>query len=519
MCNSLIMNDSVWYKKITNTVEYYSYGCPDSRWDLETILGQLDLAEINEPTVFVDTCCGIDLQENISKTVVKNLHAVYPKKQLILLGCGVNYDKQFYKKYGLSLNNFEKFDINNYPFKKIDRDIFTIPHDFGTVKIQDGCSHSCTYCIIWKVRPHYTFSYQEIDKQISVCLQNKHTDIFLFGTDICLYMHNGHDLVDLLKHILNSFPDITSLKLDSINPGYERIYDLIDLIKSEPKMQKDLDLAIQSCSDTILKSVGRTHTFADLKKITEYAGDDIFIAHQLITGLPGETNKIFDENVKRIKELNPQLITLCPYSKRKGTVAANNLNQVPHNVAQKREDILRKMFNTSEPVAQYEFNNYKPDIKNNNCHKIFANIYTFDGFIKAFKECQKYYNDEKELVVIYDYNINKSWHTLEPNAKMLIVTFEAKLVANVVIDDYLLENLKIEDFADYIPTFVNISFKKLENKHDENKIIKLFKNIKKYNLGNVKQIIKQFIDCGNIYQIKLHDLAKQLDLSLEEVLE
>jgi threonylcarbamoyladenosine tRNA methylthiotransferase MtaB len=516
MCNSLIMNDSVWYKKVTDNIEYYSYGCPDSRWDLETILGQLDLSSIKSPTIFVDTCCGIDLQEEISKTVVRNLHAVHPEKRLILLGCGVNYNKQYYEKYGLSLDNFEKFDIDRYPFKSIKRDVFTIPHEYGAIKIQDGCGHNCTYCIICKVRPHHTFSYAEIDRQIRTCINNGWTDILLFGTDICLYMYESHDLVDLIQHILNTFSEVTSIKLDSINPGYNRIYDLIDLIKSEPRLQKDLDLAIQSCSDTILKLVGRTHTFSDLKKIIEYAGNDIFIANQLITGLPGETEELFNENVKRIKELNPQLITLCPYSKRKGTKAAEAQDQVPHDIAQKREDILRKMFNTSEETSQSEFNAYKPDIKKDYCHVIYADIYTFDGFVKAYKECEKYYKT-KDVVVVYKYDRDKSWHILEPNAKMLLVTFEAKLIADITIDDDLLENLKVEDFADYIPTFVNISFDKLKEKHNENKIINFFKAIKEYNLDDIKKVLRQFIEYGNIYQVNLRELLKQLNISLGEI--
>ena len=57
ICNSLVMNDSIWYKKISDNLEYYSYGCPDSRWDLETIIYQLDLDSIKEPTIFIDTCC------------------------------------------------------------------------------------------------------------------------------------------------------------------------------------------------------------------------------------------------------------------------------------------------------------------------------------------------------------------------------------------------------------------------------------------------------------------------------
>lgn len=516
ICNSLIMNDSIWYKRISDNLEYYSYGCPDSRWDLETIIYQLDLDSIKEPTVMIDTCCGIDLQENISKMLVKNLKEIHPEKNMILTGCGVNYDRDFYKQYGLALSNQEKFHMENYPFKTIKRDIFLAPHSYGAVKIQDGCYHNCSYCVICKVRPHHTFTFDEIDRQVRTCIDYGWTDILLFGTDICLYYNEDkQDLLDLCKHLLDKFSEITSLKLDSINPEYKRILELVDFIKDEPKFQKDLDLAIQSCSDTVLKSIKRKYTFADIQKIIKRIENKLFIVNQLITGLPGETEEMFQESLENLKKIKPELITLCPYSRRKGTVGYSAPCQIPHDIAKEREHILRETFNTAEYTSQILFDQFKPDL-NSDCHILCADLYDDVSLQDTFKKCEAI-ADGKQIVVLTDYDRNKNWYPFEVNVKMLIVTFNAKVITNIEITDDILDHVNVAEFANETPTYLNVTFAKLEQKHKKETILSFFKDIKDYRLDDPKKILQSYIQAGNIYQTNLKDVLSQLDLSLEEV--
>ena len=518
ICNSLVMNDSIWYKKISDNLEYYSYGCPDSRWDLETIIYQLDLDSIKEPTIFIDTCCGIDLQENISKMLVNNLAKIHPEKHLILTGCGVNYDRDFYKPYGLTLSNQEKFHMKNYPFKFVKRDIFLAPHSHGAVKIQDGCYHNCSYCVICKVRSHYTFTFDEIDKQVRTCINNGWTDILLFGTDICLYYtEDKKDLLDLCKHLLDKFPEITSLKLDSINPEYKRILELVDFIKAEPRFQKDLDLAIQSCSNTILKSIKRRYSFADIQEIIKHGGDELFFASQLITGLPGETEKMFQESLENLKKINPELITLCPYSRRKGTEGYSAPNQVPHDVAKNREHILRETFNTAEYTSQILFDKFKPKTMDN-AHVFCADLYDDTSLQETFKKCEAV-TDGKQIIVLTDYDRNKNWYHFEVNVKMLMVTFGAKIITNIVITDDILDHVNVAEFASSTPTYLDITFDKLKDKHDEDTIVSFFRDVKEYKLDDVVKVLQFYIKAGNIYQANLKNILSQLGLSLEEVVD
>lgn len=518
ICNSLIMNDSIWYKRVSDNLEYYSYGCPDSRWDLETIIYQLDIDSITEPTVMIDTCCGIDLQENISKMLVKNLKEIHPEKNMIITGCGVNYDRDFYKPYGLTLNNQEKFHIENYPFKSMERDIFLAPHSYGAVKIQDGCYHNCSYCVICKVRPHYTFTFDEIDKQIRTCINNGWTNILLFGTDICLYYNEDKkDLLDLCKHVLDKFPEITSLKLDSINPEYNRILELIDFIKAESRFQKDLDLAIQSCSDAVLKSINRRYSFSDIQKIIEHSNNELFIASQLITGLPGETEEMFQESLENLKKIRPELITLCPYSPRKGTAGYFAPNQVPYDIAKKREHILRETFNTAEYSSQILFDKFKPK-KDDNVHMLCADLYDDIQLQRTFKQCETI-TDEKQIVILTDYNQNKDWYRFEVNVKMLMVTFNTKIITNIVITDDILENVNIPEFANSTPTYLDIVFDKLYDKHKEDTIISFFSKIKEYRLDDTMKVLQSYIKAGNIYQCNIRKITNILGINLDAIID
>ena len=92
-CNHLIVNDEIFYKKVGDKIELYSYGCPDSIWDLETIAHCIDQDKLDDDIIFIDTCCAIDLPENISKQVVDRITSIYTDKTIYITGCGVEYDR------------------------------------------------------------------------------------------------------------------------------------------------------------------------------------------------------------------------------------------------------------------------------------------------------------------------------------------------------------------------------------------------------------------------------------------
>ena len=147
-CNHLIVNDEVFYKKVGEKIELYSYGCPDSIWDLETIAHCIDQDKLDDTIIFIDTCCAIDIQEDISKRVVDRITSVYPDKKIYITGCDIEYDRAYYDGLGILFDNKEKFDYHN-SYKGILKDALdpiNATHMSGFVKISDGCNYNCSYC-------------------------------------------------------------------------------------------------------------------------------------------------------------------------------------------------------------------------------------------------------------------------------------------------------------------------------------------------------------------------------------
>jgi tRNA A37 methylthiotransferase MiaB len=499
ICNSLIMNDEIFYRKIGDKIELYSYGCPPSIWDLETISSCIDQNKLDDEIVFIDTCCAINLQEDISKKVVDRITSVYPNKTIYITGCGVNYDSEYYKGKGILLDNNKKLDFKN-SYKNILKDKINpldIDHMNGFVKIIDGCNYNCSYCAIKNVRPHKMFSYNEIYQQIKKNIECGIYDIFLFGTEICSYNYDGLNLTKLIKKIINDFPEISSILLDTLNPGFKDMSSLIELIKNENKLIKGLDLGVQSCSDTVLKLMKRPYTVNDIKRIVN-CGKGLNINFQLIVGFPGESDELFNESLKVLKELSPNRITFCPFSERKNTEAEIMPNKISHEIAIQRENILVNSFKelsgqNIEKQSIKEFNKFKP-IDTSEYHIFYEDLYEKDNFIKIFKTL-KDMNSNNDSIIYCCFDLNKQIKELSTNIKLLIVTFGAKVITKFRITDDTIK-INFPRLLTYdLLSFIEFEFDKLETTTID-ELLTFIKDVKECNIDS-KDLITRLSNAGN----------------------
>lgn len=502
-CNTLLINDEMYYKKVNDKIQLFSYGCPDSIWDLETIADCIDTSKLKKPVVFIDTCCAIDLQEDISKRVTDRVTKIFKDADIYITGCGISYDKEYYKDKGIVLDNNKKFDFQN-SYKNIIKDNFNpvysvlADHINGYIKISDGCDFNCTYCTIKKVRPHHMFSYSEIYNQIHKAIINGYTDICLFGTEICSYKtEEDKNLTELIKRILKDFHDITSIKLDTINPGYPDIDNLIDLINSEPKLQKELDLGIQSCSDRILKLMKRPYTLKHIEHTAEKA-KGLDIQFQLITGFPGETEECFNETYEAVKRLKPSRITLCPFSARKNTKAYFMHNKVPNSIAKQGEEKLTELVKDSsgqkiENQNLAMFNKFQDREKECIVLKT-VGLYSTDKFIEYFKYVQANNDGKTEFHVYCDFDWNKDIRDLDVNAKILITALSVKVFTVFTIDDKTIKTNFAKLITNHLTSFVRFEFKKLETASSED-IVNFFKANNECDFD--RKALLKFIKAGN----------------------
>ena len=133
---------------------------------------------------------------------------------------------------------------------------------------------------------------------------------------------------------------------------------VLDVIKNNKILTNHMHIPLQSGSDTILKSMNRKYDvkyFKDkIKKIREIR-PEMSITTDVIVGFPGETDELFAETVKTIKEIGFTKIHVFPYSKREGTVAATMSNQVDGNIKKER---VRKLLELSKELEQKYMSNY-----------------------------------------------------------------------------------------------------------------------------------------------------------------
>ena len=217
------------------------------------------------------------------------------------------------------------------------------------LKVQDGCNNFCAYCTVPYARGNSrNIPISEVIEQAGKIAGTGIKEIVITGVNTGDFGRTtGESFLDLLKR-LNDVDGIERYRISSIEPNLIT-EDIIDWIASGTKFQPHFHIPLQSGSDAILKRVGRRYTtefFADridyIRSVMDpKAGQDdkpfVFFGIDVIAGLPGETEELFEETYSFLKDrVRPAFIHVFPYSRRPGTVAAGWKDQVKDAVKTER---------------------------------------------------------------------------------------------------------------------------------------------------------------------------------------
>jgi threonylcarbamoyladenosine tRNA methylthiotransferase MtaB len=215
------------------------------------------------------------------------------------------------------------------------------------LKIQDGCSQFCTYCIIPYARgPSRSRDPQNILAEAKQLLMAGYKELVLTGVHIGAYGKDLEEEIDLstLVSLLVSLPGMNRLRLGSIEP-MEFTTEFLEIVGGQQAICPHFHIPLQSASDNILAKMKRPYTTEDyallLKEIRKRL-PDAAIAADIMTGFPGETEKEHQEALDFIRNCDFAGIHVFPYSRREGTPAADMPNQVPRSVKAARvRDIIK----------------------------------------------------------------------------------------------------------------------------------------------------------------------------------
>ena len=216
---------------------------------------------------------------------------------------------------------------------------------FAYLKIAEGCDNHCTYCAIPSIRGKLrSRKIESIVDEAKWLAKVGFKELILVAQDTTVY---GLDLYGkpMICELLRELCKIDGLKWIRTLYSYpERITDeLIELIASEEKLVKYLDIPIQHCNDRILKRMNRKSTKAELvslvKKLRERI-PGVILRTTLIAGFPGETEEEFEELCEFVNEMKFDRLGCFAYSQEEGTPAALLPDQLDEEEKQRRADTV-----------------------------------------------------------------------------------------------------------------------------------------------------------------------------------
>ncbi len=202
------------------------------------------------------------------------------------------------------------------------------------VKIQEGCSNFCTYCIIPYARgPLRSRSPDKVLDEVKRLVEEGFKEIVLTGIHIGAYgagLEEKTDLADLVVRI-SLTPGVKRLRLGSVEP-LDITPRLIEAVAGIRTVCRHLHIPLQSGDDYILNRMNRhynTFEFSRLVGAIRSQVPDIAITTDIIVGFPGETAERFENTYEFVKETAFSKTHVFKYSPRKGTPAAGYPEQVP----------------------------------------------------------------------------------------------------------------------------------------------------------------------------------------------
>lgn len=353
-----------------------SLGCDKNRVDSEYMLGILHdgghtiVDDENEAeAVIVNTCCFIhDAKEESINTILElaELKTKAKLKKLIVTGClAQRYAEDIHREIPevdsvLGTASYDEIaevlednafslrmkDIDGLPLPGAKR-IITGENYVSYLKIAEGCSKHCTYCVIPSIRGSYrSVPMERLVEEARYLAENGTKELILVAQETTLY---GTDLYGEKKlHILlKKLAEIEELEWIRLMYCYpEEIYEeLLDTMAENDKILHYLDIPVQHASDRILKAMGRRTNQAELYSVIAKIREkmpDAALRTSIITGFPGETEEDMAELEDFVRKVNFTRLGVFTYSKEEGTPAAKMEHQVPMREKNKRRNRIMR---------------------------------------------------------------------------------------------------------------------------------------------------------------------------------
>ncbi|MFL6415403.1 MAG: tRNA (N(6)-L-threonylcarbamoyladenosine(37)-C(2))-methylthiotransferase MtaB [Bryobacteraceae bacterium] len=355
-----------------------TFGCRASQADgaaIEASFRDNGAAPVRDPAdasvLVVNTCTVTHSADVEARRTIRNFHRDYPNARILVTGCyaqrapnelvgidGVEWvvgnadkpsiasivlnDREAYHG-GVIVSNFDRNPVFLAAPVRDVREDRTRPN----LKVQDGCSNRCSFCIIPTVRGRSRSAPAESVVEQVRDLASRYCEVVLTGINLGRW---GRDLsgrlrfIDLLRTLLDQ-TEVRRLRISSVEP-MDWSDSLLRFVAGESRIADHAHLPLQSGSDAVLKRMFRkyrTRHYASRLELTRKLMPEAAIGADVMTGFPGETDAEFEETLRFIEEQPFTYLHVFTYSERPDTAAASFGSPVPPAVRRERTHILRQL--------------------------------------------------------------------------------------------------------------------------------------------------------------------------------
>lgn len=357
-------------------ISILTYGCSYNQATSETISGLLlknnflvfksnpDDCEI----IIILTCVVKGPTENKILHKIKYLVEKYPNKEIIVGGCLPEVIPEKVRQISQRINFFgphfateivkivnktiqgEKVELIGKHYEcRLGLPRKNINPIIGIIQISQGCRSSCAYCCVkFAMGDFIAYPPAEIKKEIKDQLNGGCKEIWITAQDTAAYIYQNYKLNNLLNEIIKINPRF-NVRIGMMNPKsvIPILEELIDSY-SHPNIYKFLHLPVQSGDNEILASMNRNYTSNDFLTIVKEFRKKfppLTLSTDLIVGFPGETEAQFNNSLKFLEDIQPDIVNISRFEPRPKTAAKKMKTKIPARIIESRSKKATKFIN------------------------------------------------------------------------------------------------------------------------------------------------------------------------------